>query len=82
MPLYSAYRASKHWLREFLPGIDKDIEDFFSCPIPSKGWRDVKELQSKDFVAFHGKQLETEGFITQYQYQEWSDHPDQRVHSA
>ncbi len=60
MHLYSAYEASKHWLKDSLPGIGKDIEDYFSCPIPIKVWRDVKELQNKDFVAFVESNLKQE----------------------
>jgi hypothetical protein len=55
--IFSAYESSKHALRGYLPGIGSDVADYLSRPIPNKVWRDVKGLQSKDFVEFVDRQL-------------------------
>ena len=32
--------------------LDDDIKNFFSKPIPSKVWEDIKDYQNKDFVKY------------------------------
>lgn len=50
--LSTVYRAVK--LDELLrpAGMEKDIRDFFSLPIPRDVWRDLRAYQDPDFVAF------------------------------
>lgn len=58
MHLYSAFESSKEWMSVSISGIGKDIKGYFAYPIPNAVWRDVKELQNKDFVAFVEKHLQ------------------------
>jgi hypothetical protein len=50
--LGTAYRAMRYDLFVTLDGLDQDIKEFFTLPIPKAVWRQVRAIQDRDFVAF------------------------------
>lgn len=50
--LSNAYYATRAGFYQRLPGLHKDIERFFSLPIPRAVWDKVKDLQDESFVRF------------------------------
>jgi hypothetical protein len=50
--LSTVYRAIKHGEFVKLEGLQKDVEAFFSLPIPQAVWRKIKPLQDRNFVRF------------------------------
>jgi hypothetical protein len=50
--LDGVHRAMKAKMFIKLEGLRKDIENFFSLPIPRAVWKDLKPLQDRDFVNF------------------------------
>jgi hypothetical protein len=53
--LDTVHRAMKAGMFVELEGLQKDIKDFFSSPIPRAIWEKLKWLQDDDFVKFvHG----------------------------
>ena len=50
--LSTVYRAMKHGEFVKLEGLQKDVEEFFSLPIPQAVWRKIKPLQDRNFVRF------------------------------
>ncbi len=50
--LSTVHRASLMNMLVGIQGLDKDIGDFFSLPIPRTVWITVREFQDQDFVAF------------------------------
>jgi hypothetical protein len=50
--LSNAYYATRAGFYQKLPGLRKDIERFFSLPIPHAVWEKVKDLQDESFVRF------------------------------
>ena len=50
--LDTVYLAKKAGLLLNLEGLERDIKGFFTLPIPSVVWSDVKVFQDSDFVAF------------------------------
>jgi hypothetical protein len=47
-----AFQAKKHGELITLEGLQQDVANFFSLPIPRKVWEKNKILQNADFVAF------------------------------
>ena len=50
--LSNTYYATRAGFYQKLPGLRKDIERFFSLPIPRAVWEKVKDLQDETFVRF------------------------------
>jgi hypothetical protein len=50
--LSTVFRAMKHGEFVKLEGLEKDVKEFFSLPIPKAIWRKVVALQDKDFARF------------------------------
>ena len=50
--LSDTYYAMRAGFYQKLPGLRKDIERFFSLPIPRAVWEKVKDLQDETFVRF------------------------------
>lgn len=50
--LSNTYYAIRVGFLQKLPGLRKDIERFFSLPIPRAVWEKVKDLQDGSFVRF------------------------------
>jgi hypothetical protein len=50
--LSTVYRAMKYGEFVKLEGLQTDVVEFFSLPIPSSVWEKIKPLQDKDFVEF------------------------------
>jgi len=50
--LNNTYYATRAGFYQKLPGLRKDIERFFSLPIPRAVWGKVKDLQDESFVRF------------------------------
>jgi hypothetical protein len=50
--LDSVHRAAKAGMFVTLEGLQKDIKDFFSSPIPKSVWEKVKPFQDQEFVVF------------------------------
>lgn len=50
--LGNTYYATRAGFYQKLPGLRKDIERFFSLPIPHAVWEKVKDLQDESFVRF------------------------------
>jgi phosphoribosylaminoimidazole-succinocarboxamide synthase len=50
--LDTVYRAMKAGMFVKLEGLQKDIKEFFSAPIPSAVWTKIKPLQDAEFVRF------------------------------
>lgn len=50
--LGTVYRAMKGGMFVRLEGLQRDIQEFFSLPIPKAVWEKAKPLQDNDFVAF------------------------------
>lgn len=50
--LNNTYYATRAGFYQKLPGLRKDIERFFSLPIPRAVWEKVKDLQDESFVRF------------------------------
>ena len=57
MHLNLGFQASKVHAITAIEGTEKDIEIFFSLPIPRKVWVDIKKLQNKDFVTYVEKHM-------------------------
>jgi len=55
--LGTAFRAMKYGEFVTLEGLQKDIQGFFSLPIPKALWKKLKPLQDKNFVAFAEKYM-------------------------
>jgi hypothetical protein len=53
--LGTVYRATKSGMFVRLQGLRRDIQEFFSLPIPKAIWEKTKPFQNADFVAFIGK---------------------------
>ena len=50
--LDTAYRAMKAGIFVKLEGLQEDVAEFFSSPIPKAVWEKMKVFQNEDFVAF------------------------------
>lgn len=50
--LSNTYYATRAGFFDKLRGLHKDIEQFFSLPIPRAVWEKVKDLQDESFVRF------------------------------
>jgi hypothetical protein len=50
--LSTAFRAMKYGEFVTLEGLQKDIQGFFSLPIPKTLWKKLKPLQDESFAAF------------------------------
>ena len=50
--LNNTYYATRAGFYQKLPGLRKDIERFFTLPIPRAVWGKVKDLQDESFVRF------------------------------
>jgi plasmid maintenance system killer protein len=50
--LSTVYRAMRHGEFVKLEGLRKDVEGFFSLPVPRVMWEKIKPLQDTDFIAF------------------------------
>jgi len=50
--LGTAFRAMKYGEFVTLEGLQKDIQGFFSLPIPKVLWKKLKSLQDDSFVEF------------------------------
>jgi hypothetical protein len=50
--LATVFRAIKHGEFVTLEGLHKDVQQFFSLPIPKAVWGKIKSLQDKNFVSF------------------------------
>jgi plasmid maintenance system killer protein len=50
--LSTVYRAMKHGEFVTLEGLERDVEGFFSLPIPKVVWQKIKPLQDRNFVQF------------------------------
>lgn len=50
--LSDTYYATRAGFYQKLPGLRKDIERFFSLPIPRAVWGKIKDLQDESFVRF------------------------------
>ena len=48
----SVYYAMNHQLVVEYEGLQRDIAEFFSLPLPRAVWRKTKPLQNQDFAAF------------------------------
>jgi hypothetical protein len=46
------HRATKAKMFVTVDGLKKDVNEFFSLPIPKAVWEKIKSSQEKDFVAF------------------------------
>jgi hypothetical protein len=57
--LGTAFRAMKYGEFVTLEGLQKDIQGFFSLPIPKVLWTKIKPLQDASFVAFAEKCMPT-----------------------
>jgi plasmid maintenance system killer protein len=57
--LSTVYRAMKTGMFVKLEGLQKDVQEFFSLPIPKTVWEKAKLFQNKDFVEFIGKCQQT-----------------------
>lgn len=55
--LNTAYQAMNHGEFITLEGLQRDVQDFFSLPIPRSVWEQNKRLQNSDFVEFVEKTL-------------------------
>jgi hypothetical protein len=53
--LGTVYRAMKSGMFVRLQGLQRDIQEFFTLPIPKAVWEKAKSFQDKDFVEFIGK---------------------------
>ena len=56
--LDSVYRAIQAGLFVDIGGLRRDIEDFFSAPIPKAVWEKMKGVQDAEFVRFIESSLE------------------------
>jgi hypothetical protein len=52
--LGTVYRAMKSGVFVKLQGLQRDIQEFFSLPIPKAVWEGVRPFQNPDFVEFIG----------------------------
>jgi hypothetical protein len=50
--LSTVYRAMKHGEFVKLEGLQKDVEEFFSLPIPQDVWKKLRPFQDRNFVRF------------------------------
>lgn len=50
--LHVYFRAMRVKMYPKLEGLDADVKQFFSRPIPKAVWNSVKQYQNKDFVEF------------------------------
>jgi hypothetical protein len=50
--LDTVHRATKAKMFVSLEGLQRDIKDFFSLPIPKNVWEEVKPVQDSAFIAF------------------------------
>ncbi len=50
--LATVFRAIKHGEFVTLEGLQKDVQQFFSLPIPKAVWEKIKSLQDNNFVSF------------------------------
>ena len=50
--LGTAFRAMKYGEFVALEGLQKDVQDFFSLPIPKALWKKLQPLQDENLVAF------------------------------
>jgi len=62
--LSTVYRAMKHGEFVNLEGLQKDVAEFFSLPIPRAVWNKIKKFQDENFMRFienhvHGEDLTT-----------------------
>ena len=53
--LGTVYRAMRSGMFVKLEGLQRDIREFFSLPIPKTVWEKARPFQNKDFVQFIGK---------------------------
>lgn len=54
----TAFRAMKHGEFVALEGFQRDVQEFFSLPIPKAVWDKLKGLQDRKFAVFVEKMLE------------------------
>ena len=57
--LYCAYRGIQRGMYPKLEGLQRDIREFYSLPIPSQVWERMKVFQDRDFVSFVDDALRT-----------------------
>jgi hypothetical protein len=57
--LGTVYRAMKSGTFVTLDGLQRDIQEFFSLPIPKAIWEKARPFQNADFVEFIGKSQRT-----------------------
>ena len=50
--LSTSFRAMKHGEFVKLEGLQRDVEDFFSLPIPRAVWKKMAKVQDRNFVGF------------------------------
>jgi len=50
--LYTTYSAIQLGQMEFNKGIENDIRDYFSRPIPRQIWKELRDYQDDEFVVF------------------------------
>ena len=50
--LANTFYTTKTWFLKRPQGLRKDVERFFSLPVPQKVWQMVRELQDEEFVRF------------------------------
>jgi len=62
--LGDTYYATRAGFYQKLPGLRKDIERFFSLPIPHAVWARVKDLQDETFVRFVETSLASPDAVT------------------
>ena len=55
--LHSGFEAQRLKQLSPLMGLEKDVRDYFSFPIPGEVWREVKKYQNKEFVGFVESQM-------------------------
>jgi|SRR6266850_5346183 len=55
--LASVHEAMREGMFVQLPGVQRDIRNFFSLPIPNLVWGKLRSLQNIEFVAFIEKSL-------------------------
>ena len=63
--LSTVFRAMKHGEFVTLEGLQKDVQEFFTWPIPKAVWEKFKPLQDRKFAAFVENSLQAVASIRQ-----------------
>lgn len=69
--LSNTYYAIRAGFFQKLRGLRKDIERFFSLPIPRAVWEKVKDLQDESFVRFVERSFERPNSFTGHEPSGW-----------